>query len=61
MENLKPEKVFKYFREICKIPHGSGDMGKISTYCEKFALENNLDYIRDAANNVINAFGLFAF
>ena len=53
MENLKPEKVFKYFREICKIPHGSGDMGKISTYCEKFALENNLDYIRDAANNVI--------
>ena len=29
-ENLKPEKVFHYFEEICGIPHGSGNVeGKI--------------------------------
>ncbi len=53
MENLKPEKVFKYFEEICSIPHGSGNMEKISTYCENFAKTNGLDYIRDSINNVI--------
>jgi len=53
MDNLKPERVFKYFGEICKIPHGSGNMEKISTYCEEFAKSNGLDYIRDDANNVI--------
>ena len=53
MENLKPDRVFKYFEEICAIPHGSGDMEKISSYCEKFALDNSLEYIRDGANNVI--------
>ena len=53
MENLKPEKVFEYFGEICKIPHGSGNMEKISACCEEFAKSNGLDYIRDAANNVI--------
>ncbi|MBR2878691.1 MAG: aminoacyl-histidine dipeptidase [Clostridia bacterium] len=53
MENLKPERVFKYFREICAIPHGSGNMEKISAYCEGFAKANGLDYIRDDVNNVI--------
>ena len=53
MENLKPEKVFKYFSEICHIPHGSGNMEKISAYCEEFAKANGLDYFRDDVNNVI--------
>ncbi len=53
MENLKPEKVFKYFRKICSIPHGSGNMEKISSCCEEFAKKNNLDCIRDSVNNVI--------
>lgn len=54
MENiLKPEAVFKYFKEICAIPHGSGDMEKISEYCLNFAKENGLKAICDDAKNVI--------
>ncbi len=47
------EKVFYYFSEISNIPRGSGDMQKIADYCENFAVENNLKYFRDNANNVI--------
>ena len=53
LTGLKPETVFKYFEEICAIPHGSGDMEKIADYCVSFAMENNLKYVRDEANNVI--------
>jgi len=47
------EKIFEYFKEICSIPHGSGDMEKIAEYCIEFALSNQLKYERDSANNVI--------
>ncbi len=54
MENLlKPFEVFKYFKEICAIPHGSGDMEKISAYCINFAREQGLDSYCDDAKNVI--------
>lgn len=46
-------KVFEYFKEICAIPHGSGNMEKISEFCVKFAVKNNLKYVKDSANNVI--------
>lgn len=46
-------KVFEYFGKICEIPHGSGNMGKISDFCLEFAKENSLRAIKDAANNVI--------
>ena len=45
--------VRKYFREISAIPRGSGNTEKISAYCERFAEERGLDYIRDKAGNVI--------
>ncbi len=45
--------VMKYFREISAIPRGSGNTEKISAYCERFAEERGLDYIRDKAGNVI--------
>ncbi len=51
--NLNPSNVFKYFEEICNIPHGSGNMDAISKYCVKFAEKHSLKFIRDDANNVI--------
>ncbi len=53
LQNLQPNKVFKYFEEICSIPHGSGNMDKISKYCIKFAEEHNLKYICDDLKNVL--------
>lgn len=37
LENLKPERVFHYFEEITKIPHGSGNTQGISDYLADFA------------------------
>ena len=51
--NIKPERIFKYFEEICSIPHGSGNMERISDYCMEFAKKHSLKAIRDEANNVI--------
>lgn len=51
--NLEPERVFKYFEEISKIPRGSGDMEKISSYCLDFAKKHSLKAFRDEANNVV--------
>ncbi len=53
LSQIEPQKVFKYFEEISKIPRGSGNMQKISRYCVSFAEEHNLRYIKDSANNVI--------
>lgn len=53
LENLKPERVMKYFEEICSIPHGSGDTGRIADYCENFAKSHKLEYWRDEHNNVV--------
>lgn len=53
LQELKPEKVFYYFEEICKIPHGSFDTKRISDYCVKFAEERCLEVIQDEVWNVI--------
>lgn len=53
LNKLKPERVFYYFEQISSIPHDSGNMKKIAEYCENFAISNNLEYIRDDADNVI--------
>lgn len=53
LKNLKPERGFYYFEEICKIPHGSGNTSKISDFCEKFAIEHNLEYVREEIGNII--------
>ena len=53
IKNLKPEKVFKFFSEICQIPHGSGNLKGVINYLVKFATERNLNYFVDDANNVI--------
>lgn len=42
-----------YFKEICSIPHGSGNTEKISDYCEAFAKEHGLRHIRERCGNII--------
>lgn len=53
IENLEPKKVFKYFDDISKIPHGSGNIDGIVNYLVNFAKERNLEYVTDDAKNVI--------
>ena len=52
-ENLQPKEVFHFFEEICNIPHGSGNLQKISDYLVRFAMERNLEFIQDGELNVI--------
>ena len=53
LAGLRPEPVFRYFEEICAIPHGSRNTKLISDYLVAFAKEHDLRYIQDEANNVI--------
>ncbi len=53
LSNLEPQKVFYYFEEITKIPHGSGNVEQISDYLVEFARNRNLEVIQDALKNVI--------
>ena len=52
-EYKSAERVFHYFEEISKIPHGSGETDKIAEYLVNFANERGLFVKRDSANNVI--------
>ena len=53
LEGLKPKAVWKYFEEICAIPHGSGNTAAISSYLQDFAKQNGLAYIVEPCGNVI--------
>ncbi len=53
LEGLNPERVFYYFEEICRIPHGSGDTKGISDYLTEFAKSHGLRYVQDEWNNVV--------
>lgn len=53
LKGLNPEKVFKYFEEICSIPHGSGNTTAIRDYCVGFAKARNLEVYTDEAENVV--------
>lgn len=53
LSDLEPTSVFRYFEEICGIPHGSSDTKAISDYCVTFAREHGLKYVQDSYNNVI--------
>ena len=53
IEDMKPVEVFKYFKEICSIPHGSGNVEKISNYIVDFAKANNLWCRQDESFNVV--------
>ena len=53
LSELEPGKVFQYFEEICQIPHGSGNVKKISDYLVEFAKAHGLKYRQDEKYNVI--------
>ena len=53
LSNLEPKNVFYFFEEICKIPHGSGNVEQISDYLVDFAKQRNLYYEQDEVKNVI--------
>lgn len=52
-EKCNPQNVFYWFEEICKIPHGSGNIDQISDFLVNFAKERNLEYNQDEVKNVI--------
>lgn len=53
LDHLEPKKVFRYFEEICSIPHGSYHTDKITDYIVDFAKNHKLEYIKDSYNNVV--------
>ncbi len=53
LSGLQPEGVFRFFEEICAIPHGSGNTKLISDYLVAFANQRNIRCIQDELNNVI--------
>ncbi len=53
LSELEPKKVFSFFEEITKIPHGSGNVEAISNYLVDFARKRGLAYIQDEIGNVI--------
>ncbi len=53
LSNLEPKEVFRYFEEICAIPHGSGDTKRISDHLMKFASEQGLRAQQDELGDVI--------
>lgn len=52
LDGLKPERVFYYFEELSRIPHGSGNTDAISEYCMKVAENLGLEHWKDELNNV---------
>ena len=53
LSELEPKDVFRYFEEICGIPHGSFHTKQISDHLAAFARANGLRYKQDEAGNVI--------
>ena len=53
MKELKPQKVFDYFKEISAIPRCSKNEKMISDYLVNFAEKNKLEVYQDKALNII--------
>ncbi len=53
IDQLQPEKVFRFFREIAAIPHGSGNTEQIAQYCLDFASKRGLRAVLDKGGNVV--------
>ena len=51
--HLEPKGVFKYFEEICGIPHGSGNTALMTEYLMKFAADRGIWARRDEIGNVV--------
>ncbi len=53
LSGLEPKRVFYYFEEITRIPHGSGNVESISNYLVEFAKKHRLFWVQDELKNVI--------
>ncbi|MCR4750870.1 MAG: aminoacyl-histidine dipeptidase [Eubacterium sp.] len=53
LSELEPHDVFSFFYDMSQIPRPSGKERAISDYLVSFAKEHDLEWHRDAANNVI--------
>lgn len=53
LDHLEPRGVFRFFEELCAIPHGSTHTKAISDWCVAFAEARGLEHWQDAANNVV--------
>jgi dipeptidase D len=53
LKDLQPVEVFTYFEMLSQIPRGSGNEKEVSDYLVAFAKEHGLEYVQDAALNVV--------
>ncbi|MBQ3975467.1 MAG: M20/M25/M40 family metallo-hydrolase, partial [Lachnospiraceae bacterium] len=53
VSGLEPAEVFRFFREISAIPHGSFHTQAISDYLVSFAKDHGNRYVQDLAGNVV--------
>ena len=51
--DIEPKEVFRYFKIICDIPHGSFNTEGISNFLVKFAAGHNYKCVKDDRGNVI--------
>ena len=53
LANLEPKSVLRFFEELTRIPHGSGNTAAASDWAEAFARERGLKHRRDELGNVV--------
>ena len=53
LASLEPRRVFHFFEELTKIPHGSRHTKAVSDWLAAFGRERGLEVHQDALNNVI--------
>ena len=53
LDGLQPENVFQHFEQLCRIPHGSGNVKQISDHLKNFAEERALFFEQDALGHVV--------
>ena len=53
LTNVEPTEVLRFFEDLTFIPRESGNEKEVSDYLVNFAKERNLEYSRDAYNNVL--------
>ena len=53
LQHLEPRSVFRFFEQMCAIPHGSRNTGAVSDWCAAFARERSLEYRQDGSGNIV--------
>ena len=53
LSNFEPKSVHRYFEQLCAIPHGSYNTKPVADWLENIADQNNLEWVRDAYDNVV--------